>query len=118
MSAKKNTNKHRFAPKLHIKKGDRVVVIAGKDKGAEGEVLQVFPDKNRAVVDEINMVKKHTKPTQDNPNGGGILDQPASIHLSNLMLIDPKTGGRTRVGRKLVEGKLVRYAKKSGEIIR
>ncbi len=102
--------------KLGIKKGDRVVVIAGKDKGNEGEVLQVFPSKNRAIVDQINMVKKHTKATQDNP--GGINDMPASIHISNLMLIDPKSGTATRVGRKLVDGKLVRYSKKSGEIIK
>lgn len=102
--------------KLGIKKGDRVVVIAGKDKGNEGEVLQVFPSKNRAIVDQINMVKKHTKATQDNP--GGINDMPASIHISNLMLIDPKSGTASRVGRKLVDGKLVRYSKKSGEIIK
>ena len=116
MSVKKN--KHRFAPKLHIKKGDRVVVIAGKDKGQQGEVLKVFPSKNRAIVDEINMAKKHVKPTQDNPDGGGINDIAAPIHISNLMLIDPKSGEPTRIGRKLVDGKLVRYAKKSGEIIK
>ena len=112
----KNTKKTRFAPKLHIKKGDRVMVIAGNDKGQSGEVLEVFPKKNRAVVDNLNMVKKHQKPTQDNP--GGIVDMPAPIHLSNLMLIDPKTGEPTRIGRKLVDGKLVRYAKKSGELIK
>jgi large subunit ribosomal protein L24 len=113
--SKKGSQK-RFAPKLHIKKGDRVYVIAGKDKGEEGEVLEVFPTKNRAVVDGINMVKKHTKATQENP--GGINDVPAPIHLSNLMLVDPSTGEPTRVGRKLEDGKLVRYAKKSGAIIR
>ncbi len=102
--------------KLGIKKGDRVIVIAGKDKGNEGEVLQVFPSKNRAIVDQINMVKKHTKATQDNP--GGINDMPASIHISNLMLIDPKSGTASRIGRKLEDGKLVRYSKKSGEIIK
>ena len=102
--------------KLGIKKGDRVVVIAGKDKGNEGEVLQVFPSKNRAIVDQINMVKKHNKATHDAP--GGISDMPASIHISNLMLIDPKSGTASRVGRKLVDGKLVRYSKKSGEIIK
>ncbi len=116
MSAKKKSNQSRFAPKLHIKKGDRVVVIAGKDKGEQGEVLQVFPSKNRAVVDQLNIVKKHTKATQDNP--GGINDTPSSIHLSNLMLIDPASGEPTRVGKKLVDGKLVRYSKKSGEIIK
>ncbi|MEZ4931653.1 MAG: 50S ribosomal protein L24 [Saprospiraceae bacterium] len=100
---------------MHIKKGDRVMVIAGNDKGETGEVLEVFPSKNRAIVENLNMVKKHQKPTQDNP--GGIIDLPASIHLSNLMLLDPKTGEPTRIGRKLVDGKLVRYAKKSGELI-
>ena len=68
----------RFAPKLHIKKGDRVRVIAGVDKGSEGEVLEVFPNKNRAIVEDVNIVKKHTKATQDNP--GGINDIPAPIH--------------------------------------
>ncbi len=111
----KKAKKTRFAPKLHIKKGDRVMVIAGNDKGETGEVLEVFPLKNRAIVENLNMVKKHQKPTQDNP--GGIIDLPASIHLSNLMLLDPKTGEPTRIGRKLVDGKLVRYAKKSGELI-
>jgi len=115
MSAKKQSNVKRFAPKLKIKKGDRVVVIAGKDKGAEGEVLQIFPAKNRAIVDQVNLVKKHTKVTQDNP--GGINDTPASIHISNLMLLDA-TGTPTKVGRRLENGKLVRYSKKSGEIIK
>ncbi|MEO1259648.1 MAG: 50S ribosomal protein L24 [Bacteroidota bacterium] len=101
---------------MHVKKGDRVMVIAGNDKGQTGEILEVFPKKNRAIVDNLNMVKKHQKPTQDNP--GGIIDMPAPIHLSNLMLIDPKTGEPTRIGRKLVDGKLVRYAKKSGELIK
>ena len=110
----------RFAPKLKIKKGDRVRVIAGKNKSTpdnitEGEVLEVFPLKNRAVVENVNMVKKHTKATQDNP--GGINEIPAPIHISNLMLIDPKTGEPTRTGRKLENGKLVRYSKKTGEII-
>lgn len=110
----KQTKKTRFSPKLHIKKGDRVMVIAGNYKGETGEVLEVFPQKNRAIVDNVNMVKKHRKPTQDNP--GGIMEMAAPIHISNLMLLDPKTGEPTRIGRKLVDGKLVRYAKKSGEI--
>ncbi len=112
----KKAKKTRFAPKLHIKKGDRVRVIAGDYKHREGEVLEVFPKKYRAVVDGVNIVKKHQKPTQDNP--GGIVDVPAPIHISNLMLIDPKTGEPTRVGRKRVDGKLVRYSKKTGEIIK
>ena len=106
----------RFTPKLKFKKGDRVVVIAGASKGKQGEILEIFPDKNRAIVEDINIVKKHQKPTQDNP--GGIIDQPAPIHLSNLAMIDPKTGERTRVGRRLEGGKLVRYSKKSGETIK
>ncbi len=110
----KQTKKTRFSPKLHVRTGDRVVVIAGNYKGEEGEVLEVFPQKNRAIVDNVNMVKKHRKPTQDKP--GGIVEIAASIHLSNLMLLDPKTGKPTRIGRKRVEGKLVRYAKKSGEL--
>jgi large subunit ribosomal protein L24 len=108
--------KTRFAPKLGIKKGDRVKVIAGNDKGEIGEVTEVFPDKNRAIVEGVNMKKKHRKPTQE--QAGGIIDIPASIHISNLMLVDPKTGDATRIGRKLVDGKLVRYAKKSGELIK
>ncbi|RMG79510.1 MAG: 50S ribosomal protein L24 [Bacteroidetes bacterium] len=112
----KNQSKRRFAPKLHIKKGDIVFVNAGRDKGVEGEVLEVFPKKSRAIVKGVNIVKKHTKPTQDKP--GGIIEVPAPIHISNLMLKDPKTGEPTRVGRKIEDGKLVRYAKKSGAIIR
>lgn len=106
----------RFTPKLHIKKGDKVVIIAGRDKGEEGEVLEVFPHKNKAVIDNLNMVSKHSKATQDNP--GGINEIPAPIHLSNLMHVDPKTGEPTRIGRKVVDGKIMRYAKKSGELIK
>jgi len=112
--AAKNQQK-RFAPKLKIKKGDRVVVIAGayKDRSKVREVLEVFPDENRAIVDQVNIVKRHTKPTQNSQ--GGIIEKPAPIHLSRLMLVDPKTGEPTRVGRKLEDGKLVSYSKKSGE---
>ena len=112
----KKTSK-RFAPKVHIKKGDKVVVIAGayKDRTRVREVLEVIPSKNRAIVEDVNIVKKHTKPTQE--SAGGIQEVPAPIHLSNLMLVDPKTGEPTRVGRKRDnDGKLVRYSKKSGEI--
>ena len=101
--------------KIHIKKGDRVMVIAGADKGATGEVLEVFPKKYRATVDELNIIRKHTKATEDNP--GGINETPAPIHISNLMLIDPKTGEPTRIGRRKEDGKLVRFSKKSGETI-
>lgn len=106
----------RFAPKLHVKKGDQVMVISGASKGSTGEVKEVIPAKNRAVVEGVNMVKKHTKPVNDNP--GGIIEVEAAIHISNLMLIDPKSGEPTRIGRKEVDGKLVRYSKKSGEIIK
>ena len=112
----KKVKKTRFAPKLHVKKGDRVLVIAGSYKNTEGEVLEVFPSKNRAIVEGANMVTKHTKPSNDNP--GGINRVPAPIHISNLMHIDPKTGEPTRIGRRVENGKLVRYAKKSGETIR
>jgi len=119
MKKKHKAQPKRFRPKLKIKKGDQVVVIAGayKDRERSREVLEVFPEKNRAIVDGVNMVKKHTKPDQDNP--GGIVEVPAPIHLSNLMLVDPKTGEPTRIGRKQDEdGKLVRYSKTSGEIIK
>jgi large subunit ribosomal protein L24 len=106
----------RFAPKLKIKSGDKVIVIAGSNKGKSGEVKAVFPTENRAIVDGLNLVKKHVKGTQDNP--GGIHDIEAPIHISNLMLLDPKTGTPTRVGRKVVDNKIVRYSKKSGEIIK
>ena len=112
----KSNKKTRFSPKLHIKKGDKVRVTAGAYKGVEGELLEVFPDKNRAIVEEVNVVKKHTKASGDNP--GGINEVPAPVHVSNLMLIDPKTGEPTRIGRKEVDGKIVRYSKKSGEIIK
>ncbi len=109
--------------KLKIKKGDLVRVIAGDSKGSaaqptEGEVIEVITDKNRVVVKGVNMVSKHTKPNAANPNGG-IVKQEAAIHISNVMLIDPKTGTPTRVGRKKNDaGKLVRVAKKSGEEIK
>lgn len=110
----KSTQK-RFHPKLKIKKGDRVVVITGEDKGAEGEVLEVFPHLNRAIVEDIRVAKRHTKPTQDRE--GGIFDKPVPIHISNLMLIDPTTGEPTRVGRRMENGKLKRYSKKSDNVI-
>lgn len=107
--------------KLHIKKGDQVVVIAGNHKGEKGEVIKVILDKQRAIVEGVNIISKHTKPNAENPQGG-IVKQEAPIHISNLMLVDPKSGEGTRVGRKVVEidGKkqLVRYAKKSGEEIK
>nr|WP_196937235.1 50S ribosomal protein L24 [Sphingobacterium hungaricum] len=103
---------------MKIKSGDLVKVIAGNSKGAQGKVLKVVIDTNRAFVEGANIVKKHTKPSAANPNGG-IIEKEAAIHISNLALIDPKSGETTRVGRKLnADGKIVRYAKKSGEEIK
>ena len=109
-------SKKRFAKKLRIKKGDQVAVVEGAYKGKKGKVLEVFPAKNRAIVEGVNVVKKHQKPTNDQP--GGIIDREASIHLSNLMLVDPKSGEPTRIGRREENGKIVRYSKKSGETIK
>ena len=103
--------------KLHIKKDDLVKVIAGEYKGDEGKVLEVYPDKNKALVEGVNIVKRHTKPNAAHPNGG-IVEKEAPIHLSNLKLVEPKTGEATRIGRKQVDGKLVRYSKKTGEVIK
>ncbi|MCQ2141862.1 MAG: 50S ribosomal protein L24 [Bacteroidales bacterium] len=103
--------------KLHIKKGDTVYVNAGNDKGKTGKVLSVIPAEDRAVVEGVNMVKKHTKPNANQPQGG-IVEQEAPIHISNLNLIDPVSGKATRVGVKMDGEKKVRYAKKSGEEIK
>lgn len=104
--------------KLHIKKGDTVQVIAGDNKGKQGKVLKVEVDKQRAIVEGVNLVKKATKPNAQNPQGG-IVEKEAPIHISNMLVLDPKSGKPTKVGRKLDEkGKLVRYAKKSGEEIK
>lgn len=104
--------------KLHIKKGDMVYVNSGEDKGKTGKVLEVLVSKNRAIVEGVNMVSKSTKPNAKNPQGG-IVKKEASLHISNLNVLDPKTGKPTRIGRKLnKDGKLVRYAKKSGEEIK
>lgn len=103
--------------KLHIKKGDTVIVNAGNSKGQSGKVLSVLVDKQRAVVEGVNIVSKSTKPSAAHPQGG-IVKQEAPIHISNLNVVDPKTGMATRIGRKIgANGKLVRYAKKSGEEI-
>ena len=104
--------------KLHIKKGDTVQVLTGNSKGRKGKVLEVIRAKDRAIVEGVNIVKNHTKPNAKYPQGG-IIDQEAPIHISNLMLVDPKTDKPTRTGRRLNdEGKLVRYSKKSGEEIK
>ncbi len=104
--------------KLHIKKGDTVIVLAGDDKGKQGKILEVIIDKQRAVVEGVNIVKKHTKPNAKHPQGG-IIEMEAPIHISNLQILDPKTNVPTRICRKVAEnGKLVRVAKKSGEEIK
>lgn len=99
-----------------LKKGDKVVVVAGKDKGKRGEILSVLPKEGRAVVQGVNLVKRHSRPTQT--SAGGINTKEAAIQLSNLMIEDPKDGAPTRVGFKVLDdGKKVRFAKKSGEVI-
>src|SRR5215469_4116094 len=102
--------------KLKIRKGDKVVVITGKDKGKTGEVLRVEPKEARVVVQGVNMVKRHTKPAMGNP--GGIVEKEATIHISNVAHIDPKSNLPTRVGYKtLQDGRKVRVAKRSGEVL-
>lgn len=105
-----------MATKFKLKKGDKVVVLTGRDKGKRGEVLKMVPSEARAVVSGVNVVKRHTKPTQTGP--GGIESKEAPIHVSNLAIEDPKTGKPTRVGFKTLEdGRKVRFAKASGEVI-
>jgi len=104
--------------KLHIKKGDTVYVNSGDNRGRQGKVLKVDVEKQRAIVEGVNLCKKATKPNAKNPQGG-IVEQEAPIHISNLQVLDPKSGKPTKVGRRAnAEGKLVRYAKKSGEEIK
>lgn len=102
--------------KLKIKSGDTVKVIAGDHKGSEGKVLRVYKEKNKAVVEGINMVSKHTKPSAKNPQGG-IVKKEAPIHISNIALVDPKSKSATRVGYKTEGDKKVRFAKKSNQVL-
>ncbi|WP_088006760.1 50S ribosomal protein L24 [Indiicoccus explosivorum] len=101
---------------MHVKKGDKVMVISGKDKGKTGEVLTAYPKNDRVIVEGVNIIKKHTKPNQANPQGG-IVNREAAIHVSNVMVVDPKSGEPTRVGYKIEDGKKVRVAKKSGTVL-
>ncbi|EWG09208.1 50S ribosomal protein L24 [Cytobacillus firmus] len=101
---------------MHVKKGDKVMVISGKDKGKTGVILAAFPKQSRVLVEGVNIVKKHSKPSQMNPQGG-IISQEAPVHVSNVMPVDPKSGEPTRVGYKTVDGKKVRVATKSGEVL-
>jgi len=110
---KKNNKKK----KLHIRKGDNVKVIAGNSNGKVGKVLEVFVEKQRAIIEGVNIVTKHVKPSASNPEGG-IEKTEAAIHISNLMVVDPASGDATRIGRKMNDdGKLKRYSKKTGEFI-
>lgn len=105
-----------MAQKLKIKKGDNVVVTTGRDAGKKGDVLKVLPSENRVLVSGVNMVKRHSKPSMSGP--GGIQEKEASIHVSNVAVVDPKSGKATRVGFKnLKDGKKVRFAKASGEVL-
>ena len=99
-----------------IKKGDRVIVLTGRDKGRQGAVLKVLPKEDRVVVEGLNMVHRHTRPTQGDPQGG-IKTKEAALHISNVAVVDPKSGGATRVGFRMEGDKKVRFAKKSGEVI-
>ena len=105
--------------KIKIIKNDMVIVTTGNSKGVKGKVIKVFPKENKAMVEGVNIISKNTKPNAANPQGG-IIKQEAKIHISNLMLIDPKSGDPTKIGRKRDEktGKLVRVAKKTGELIK
>jgi len=98
------------------KKCQNLFFVSGSDKGKKGNVVEVILNKQRVIVEDVNIVKKHRKPTQNTP--GGIVEIPAPIHVSNVMLVDPKSGEPTRIGRKVVDGKNVRFSKKSGEIIK
>jgi len=102
--------------KLNVKKNDKVKVIAGDNKGQEGKVLKVFTDKNKIIVEGVNLVAKHTKPNAASPQGG-IVKKEAPVHISNLMVVDVK-GNASRIGRKIQDNKIVRYSKKSGEVIK
>lgn len=105
-----------MANKLKIKKGDQVIITTGRDKGKKGEVLRTIPTESRVVVAGVNMVKRHQKP--DRMNSGGIIQKESPIHVSNVMIADPKTGAASRVGfKKLENGEKVRIAKKSGEVL-
>ena len=102
--------------KLKIKTGDTVVVTAGDHKGSEGRVMRVILEKNKAIVEGVNMVSKHEKPSAENPQGG-IKKKESPIHISNLSLIDPKTGEASRIGYRMEDGKKVRFTKKSNQVI-
>lgn len=100
---------------MKIKKGDKVIVITGKDKGKTGEVTKAMPKENKVIVSGVNVSKRHQKPSQE--NAGGIVNKEMPIHVSNVAIVDPKTGKATKVAKKVIEGRKVRVAKRSGETI-
>lgn len=104
-----------MAQKFKVKKGDEVIVLAGKDKGKKGKILRIITDEARVIVAGVNMIKRHTKPSRE--SAGGIVEKEASLHVSNVALLDPKSGKATRVGYKIENGTKVRVAKRSGEVI-
>ena len=110
---------NRFKPKFNIKKGDNVVVIAGDDKDPKKarKVLEVYPDESKVLIEGVNIITKHTKPSAQNTKGG-IVKKEAKVHISNILLWDAKTGGATKIKRSRENGKLVRISKKSGEVIK
>ena len=114
MAASKKVNVNK---KMHVKKGDTVEVIAGRDKGKRGKILQILKGQNRVIVEKINMIKRHTKASQTNQQGG-IIEREGKIHISNVMPVDPKSGKPSRVSRKLLEdGTRVRVTQRSGELL-
>jgi len=104
-----------MANKLKIKKGDNVIVISGRDKGRSGEVLRVFPEERRLIVQGVHMARRHTKPRMGDP--GGIVDKELTIHISNVAHVDPSSGKATRIGYQVIGGKKLRVARRSGEVI-
>jgi large subunit ribosomal protein L24 len=101
---------------MKLKKGDKVVVLSGVDKGKEGRILRMLPDKDKAVVEGVNVIKRHTKPSQQN-QAGGIVEREAPVHVSKLAFIDPNTGKKAKLGVKVVDGKRVRVSKDSSEVV-
>ena len=114
---KSNNTATRFKPKLHVKKNDVVFIRSGNDKGKKGRVLEVLVNERKAIVEGVNIVSRHTKPSAKNTQGG-IVKKEAPVHISRLMLLDPKGGKPVRAGRRIEGGKSVRYSKKSKEVIK
>ncbi len=112
------TKRIKSGGKLHIRKGDTAIVISGNDKGKKGKVLEIIREKNRAIIEGVNMITKHVKPSANHPEGG-IDKTEAPLHISNIMVVEPSNGEPTRIGRKLNdENKMQRFSKKTGELIK